>query len=139
MTLSALRSQLSAFHPVSTALADFKSFLELYINAEPQTDNSESVQGLKDGLTVEMLYQRELLTGPNTLFRILRDNFVLKGCQYVPCSRTRRLIEGAINSFFANEEEKAYAMQRIENIRLPPSLSVSIDRSTQKVVSTSYA
>lgn len=75
MTLNALRNQLSQFHPVSTAITDFKSVLGLYINTEPQPNNFESISGLKNVLTVKMPWRRELITGPGTLFCIFRDNF----------------------------------------------------------------
>lgn len=68
MTLKALRNQLSEMYVTGGEIAEFKSVLKLYVNAESQKDNCKSISVLKADLTVEMLYQRELLTLSGTLF-----------------------------------------------------------------------
>lgn len=135
MTLNVLRNQLSKFHPASIVFADFKSDLELYINAETQPGNPERIWALKDNLTVEMRCQKILLTDPSSFLHILSDYLGLIGLQYVPYPETRQLIKAAANYFFGDEKEKAYAVQCIDRLSL--SSPVGMDRSSHIIVSSS--
>lgn len=76
MTLNGLRNQLSDFHAASTEIAHLTSIMEQYINAEHKQDNYESLASLKDDLSIEILFQRELLIGPSTVFRVFPDYLV---------------------------------------------------------------
>lgn len=61
---------------LSTHQADLKGVLEVTISREHQPPDEETVEELRVDLCVELLYTTELLKGPNTLFRILRDFLV---------------------------------------------------------------
>lgn len=75
MTLHELRNQLSKHCPEYTAVADFKLVLELYINAEPPPDDSQTISDPKEHSNVKMICQTVFRTGPNTLFCTLHRCF----------------------------------------------------------------
>lgn len=131
VTLQSIQKTLSEYNPISTSDCQFKSVLALYVNADPQPSNEECIQGLQDDLTVEMLFQEEVLRGPTTLFRLLRDYIVTKGFNYVPCPGSNRIIKGIANSFF-DTSDKEYAFGCLENLRNP----IQVSGSTSQVVST---
>lgn len=110
MTLTKIRADLSAFNPHSNALKDFKATLELHINKEPQPSNEECLSNLQDDFTVDMLYSSEVLSGPTTLFRILRDYLILLGEAYIKHPEHPNLFYGIANSFLS-EEDKSHAIQ----------------------------
>lgn len=78
-TLAIIKESLNDFKPNSTGHEEFNSVLTLFVEAEPQLINAELISGLKEDVLVEMQFKPDILQGPFTLYRILRDYLVLKG------------------------------------------------------------
>lgn len=99
-SLSAIQNQLAEFHPESIPSAEFKSVLSLYVNADRQRSAEDCIAGLQDVFSVEMLFQKELLQRPTTLYCILRDYFVLKEFIYKTAPGSNKITRRLANSLF---------------------------------------
>lgn len=73
MTLKAIKCSLEAFSPVSKQKQEVKAVLDMLLRAEPQLSDEECIDGLRQDLGVELLYSGEIISGPTTLFRLIRD------------------------------------------------------------------
>lgn len=125
MSLDHTRNILNSFLPGSVKSQDLKAALVTTICAEPQPSNEEALEYLQEDLPVETLYNEELLKGPTTLFRVLRDYLVHIGVPYHPYPRNNRLAFGIANTFFSGEDqEKAFQI-------LMPTRSQNTDTPTQ--------
>lgn len=118
--MQAIRKSLAEFVPAGVASNNFKAVLQLFVNMEPQLPNEDCINGLQEDLTVEMLYCDEIIRGPTTLFRLLRDYLVLKGFRYRQHPDTNKLTYGLAVSFFTCEEDREYALQQLKSLRAHP-------------------
>ena len=109
VTLDVIRTTLNGYRPSSSSQADIKAALATVISQEPQPPDEECINTLRDDLPPEVLYSSELLKGPTTLFRILRDYFTVKGLQYTPHPRRNRIAYGLVDMFFVDVPDRIIA------------------------------
>lgn len=64
-------------------------------------------------MIVELLYCDDIIQGPNTLFRVLRDYSVLKGFKIQQHSKSNTLTHGIANLFFTSHEDCDFAFERL--------------------------
>ena len=81
-TLNGIRDALSSYEPRSMIQCDVKATIAPHVMAEPQPDPKVCVSNLRADLPPELLYAREMLRGPNVLYRLIRDYLVVKGLSY---------------------------------------------------------
>lgn len=116
MSLQAIRSTLHAYVPATLKTADLKAALSVIIDAEPQPCDQECLEILKEDIQVEILFHSEIISGPNVLFRVLRDYLVLKGVPYLRHPNTNKLSYGVANTFL-DDEDKVYAFDQLKSLR----------------------
>lgn len=100
-----------------TASQELKAVLILFVDAQPQLSDAEYVAGLREHLTTETLLNPEILIGPSTLYRILRDYLLRKGFGYVSHPSSSRIYKGLANCFLEDEDGKTYAFSIVDNLR----------------------
>ena len=112
-TLDNLRSQIVAYEPVSFAHKEFKAAVAAIMNSDPQPSNEECIQRVREEIPVECMFSRMNLTGPTTIYRILRDYLVLNGFQYSahPQTSHRAISMGIAHSLLEYDEDKNVAYQ----------------------------
>ena len=77
LNLYAMQNDLRAYDPYSSSHGELKEVLSYIILNEEQTkDTVELMEQLGEELPVKVLLSRENLSGPPTLYRILRDYLV---------------------------------------------------------------
>lgn len=103
---------LNAYSPASNLHAAVKAVLGMFILEEPQPDNDTYTAGLRTDHTMELLYHEDMLRGPTTVFRILREHFVLKRISYVDHSNSNSITYGHINMFLTSDEDCDVATPR---------------------------
>lgn len=113
-----IKQSLQNYHPVNQQIADFKAAFEACVNRKLQLLDIKSIKGLQEDLTVEPLYWADVIHGPITLFRLLRDYLVIKGFQCVQHSNINKLRFRIAFIFIDNEEDRYYAFQRLATLRI---------------------
>ena len=110
MSLERIRSVLASFKPATIKSQDLKAALETNICIDPQPTNEEALENLQEDITVDTLYNEEILSGPTTLFRVLRDYLVHIGIPYKQHPKKNLLSLGIALTFFYGEEQE-YALK----------------------------
>lgn len=137
VTLEVIRATLAGYRPSSSAQADVKAALATIISQDPQPSNEECINTLRDDLPPEVLYSTELLKGPTTLFRILRDYLAVKGLTYSPHPRSNRIAYGLVDMFFTDVPDRIIANANL-SANHSSSTSPSVNHSNQSSQPTSH-
>lgn len=66
------------YNPVTKPNNDFKAYLKVYVNREPELSNIDCINSPQEDLTAELLFCKEMICDPTILFRVLKDYLVLK-------------------------------------------------------------
>lgn len=130
VTLEAIRANLEGYRPSSSAQADVKAALATIIVQDPQPPAEDCIDALRDDLPPEVLYSKELLKGPTTLFRILRDYLTVKGLHYTAHARSNRIAYGLVDMFFTDIPDRIVANANLSASH-SASTSPSINNSNQ--------
>ena len=93
-SLEKIRSNLKDYAPISSAHGGIKAAMSVIIMADPQPSDEAAIRDLRQDLPPSVLYSEEALSGPHTLYRILRDYLVVKGCQYKQHPKSNRITYG---------------------------------------------
>ncbi len=118
-TLSKLVQDLEALDPSLTKAKDVKSTLLSILKDDPQPSPDECITRVREELPVETLYDPDLLSGPATLFRILRDYLIIKEFVYQRDPSDVKIYMGLLFSFYNTPEEQNYARGVIRMLRRP--------------------
>ena len=72
-TLENLKTMLNGYDALGIQSKELKSALLLYMKMSPQLEKTEVVISLRDDLPAETLSHRNIVSGPASLYKILRD------------------------------------------------------------------
>lgn len=113
--MQAIWLSLQKYRPVTQQLAECKVALEFCVQKDPQLSEIECTDGLQEDLSVELLYSEDVICASTILFRLLRDCLVLKGFDYTQQQANNNIIYEIAFSFFENEDDSDYALERLAN------------------------
>jgi len=118
LTLQQIQTMLSEYDPPSFPQKDIKATMALTIMKEPQWPDEVAVQALREDISAEVLYSDEMLRGPTTLFRILRDYLRHYGLEYSQGPGSNRISNGLVNMFLVFDEDKQFAFGQLSKFHL---------------------
>ena len=116
-SLVQIREQLQEYNPVRSAIKDVKAAIALIVCADPQPGDENCVMQLREDLPPGTLYSQEMVNGPTTLYRLLRDYLVLKGCHYQQHPESNRISFGLPGTLYDNQVDRDIALQALRNAR----------------------
>ena len=129
LSMTQIRIQLNNFNSVVPVVQDVKSAMNILISEEPQPSDADCIQQLRDDLPPNTLFCSEMLSGPTTLFRLLRDYLILKGLTYSPHPGTSRLSHGIVNMLYDDENDVGLSFQYLQQYKSVKSPDTSSDIS----------
>lgn len=88
----------------------FKAGSDIFINAEPQISNDETIQGLREDIFVELLRSNNNIGGLRTLDRLLRDYSIKNGFENKCHPESHKLMWGIANCFSERRKDIKYAL-----------------------------
>ena len=108
-TLETLVKQLESYNPELTKAKDIKSTLLGLMKEDPQPEKEECLQRIREELPVETVMDRDILSGPATIYRILRDYIVLNDHEYEKDPTDMKVSAGLAYSFYDTPEEQNHS------------------------------
>jgi hypothetical protein len=124
-TLAAVREQLAAYEPATISQIGIKSALEIFVNAEPQLEDSECISGLREDLPPSILYSAEALQGPAMLHRLLRLYLQLKAAVYTQHPDSNRITFGLPSMLYHKAKDCDAAFKSLQSHTTSSSQSSS--------------
>ena len=116
LTLNAIQKDLASYDPYSSAHRELKAVLSYIINSDKQPrDNVELMERLGQELPAEVLFSRENMSGPTTLFRIFRDYLVHHGFTYRKHPDSNRIISGLIHCYLGDADNALALENYVKN------------------------
>lgn len=106
LSLASLLKHISDHNPGRIPSAEFKATLFFYVLADSQFSDEKCINGLQQDLVVEILFQPDVLRGPRTIFRILRDFLTLKEFTFEMALGSNRVTTGIYNCFFTHPGDR---------------------------------
>ena len=76
-SVNSLRTQLTNYTPISPSQINVRATILMHLSADSQPSSEVLITRLREDLPAQVLYDKENITGPSTLYRILRDYLVL--------------------------------------------------------------
>lgn len=116
VTLNTVRNSLAAYTPSSKALLDVKTAISVYVDADPQLSNEEVINRVREDLPVESLYETNVIQGPSTLFRTVRDYLSFKGLHYEQHPDNNQVARGSPRMLYTTSQEREYAYLSLNRI-----------------------
>ena len=122
-SINSLRTQLTNDTSISPFQINVRATILMHLATDPQPENEVLITHLREDLPVEVLYDQEIIRGPSTLYRVLRDYLVFNGLQYAQHEGSNRIVMGLLGILYESEADKKKAYDAVMNC--PTSASVA--------------
>ena len=108
LSLSKIVKTLEDLQPALAKAQDVKATLLSIMKEDPQPSPDECIVRIREELPVETLFDPDLLSGPATIFRVLRDYLKLKNFDYQQDPSDIKIYMGLLFSFYSSPEEQNF-------------------------------
>lgn len=105
-----LQPQLLDYNLGKVSVSYFKAALKIYIHADPRLSDEECILRLQLNLPVEILFQKDLLQRPSTLFCVPQEYLLFKRFNYKMTLETNHFTRGIAQSLFFDEKDRKLAV-----------------------------
>ena len=136
--LAHLRTLVKNFKAADTKVMVLKATLELHPNQAYPPSEENCIDNLATGLPPETLYNKELIAGTNTLFRVIKKYLEIWGQPFKKHPDNHRLPYFVTITLYKDENDVNYAYDQLEMIWNKISNNSNIEQVTSHQSDTQH-